>query len=64
MEFALASGAEDVVLAGPSMGRALSLAYTLHTDATAVRGLILEAPVADLREIVRLRSGEALPVGG
>jgi hypothetical protein len=29
-----------------------------------VRGLILEAPAADVREVVRLRSGEALPIGG
>jgi fermentation-respiration switch protein FrsA (DUF1100 family) len=29
-----------------------------------IRGLILEAPAADIREIARLRSGEALPVGG
>ena len=64
VDYALAKGAEDVVLAAPSMGAALSLAYTLETDATAVRGLILEAPAADFREIVRLRSGEALPIGG
>ena len=64
VEYALANGAEDVVLAAPSMGGALSLAYTLETDGFGLNGLILEAPAADFREIISLRSGEALPVGG
>ncbi len=29
-----------------------------------VKGIILEAPVADLREVINLRSGEALPLSG
>lgn len=62
--YAQEQGATGVVLAGVSMGGALSLAAALHDDAHLVRGLILEAPTADLRQIVALRSGEALPVGG
>jgi uncharacterized protein len=64
IDLARASGASDVVLAGTSMGGALTLGYLVEGDADVVRGVILEAPTADLREIVRLRSGEALPVGG
>lgn len=64
VDYALANGADDVVIAAPSMGGAITLSYTLETDAKGVRALILEAPAADFREIVQLRSGEALPVGG
>jgi uncharacterized protein len=64
IDLARTSGASDVVLAGASMGGALILGYLVEGDADVVRGVILEAPSADVREIVRLRSGEALPVGG
>jgi uncharacterized protein len=62
--YARANGADDVVLAGASMGGALVLGYLVEGDASFVRGVVLEAPNADLREVVRLRSGEALPIGG
>jgi uncharacterized protein len=62
--YARANGADDVVLAGASMGGALVLGYLVEGDVSVVRGVILEAPNADLRETVRLRSGEALPIGG
>ena len=64
VDYALANGASDVVVYGTSMGGALTLGYALEERRDVVRGLVLEAPVADLREIVRLRSGEALPIGG
>lgn len=64
VDYALARGASDVILVGPSMGGAISLGYALHQQEGVVRGLILEAPAADIREITNLRSGEALPVGG
>ena len=64
VDYALDHGASDVVMYGTSMGGALTLGYVLKESRDVVRGLILEAPVADLREIVRLRSGEALPIGG
>lgn len=64
VDFALANGATDVVLYGPSMGGALTLSYALEESRDVISGLILEAPVADMRELVSLRSGEALPVGG
>lgn len=64
VDYALANGARDVVVAGFSMGGALSLGYVLEEDRDVIRGLILEAPAADIREIASLRSGEALPVGG
>ncbi len=64
VDHALAEGATDVVVYGASMGGALTLGYAMEEEREVIRGLILEAPAADLREIVRLRSGEALPVGG
>lgn len=64
VDYALANGATDVIVAGPSMGGALTLGYALHEERPVIRGLILEAPAADIREIATLRSGEALPVGG
>jgi uncharacterized protein len=64
VEHALANGATDVVLHGASMGGALVLGYLVEGDATVVRGAILEAPTADLRGSIRLRAGEALPIGG
>ncbi len=64
VDYALANGASDVVVYGASMGGGLTLSYALEEERDVVRALILEAPAADLREIVQLRSGEALPIGG
>lgn len=62
--FAQSQGAQGVVVYGASLGGGLTLSYAMESPPGVVKGLILEAPVADMREIVRLRSGEALPVGG
>lgn len=64
VDFAQTRGAEDVVLAGFSMGGALALSYALRAPDGLVRGIVLEAPVSDLREVIRMRSGEVLPVRG
>jgi uncharacterized protein len=64
ISYAVGRGATDVVLAGASMGGGLVLGQVLEGDAALVRGLILESPNVDVRETIRLRSGEALPVGG
>lgn len=64
VDYALDNGASDVIVYGTSLGGALTLGYALDETRDVVRGLILEAPVADLREVVRIRSGEALPIGG
>lgn len=64
VDFALDNGASGVVVYGASLGGAMTLSYALEEDRDVVRGLILEAPGADLREIVQLRSGEALPIKG
>lgn len=64
VDYARSQGAEDVVVYGASMGGALALGYAVRATPGTVRGLILEAPAADLAEIVNLRSGEALPVEG
>jgi uncharacterized protein len=64
VDHALRSGASDVVVYGASMGAGLSLAYALEADPTPLRALVLESPNVDIRETVRLRSSEALPVGG
>jgi uncharacterized protein len=47
-----------------SLGSSLVLGHLLEGDPTPVRGAILESPHIDFRETIRLRSGEALPVGG
>ena len=64
VDVAVDRGASDVVLIGPSMGGALSLSFAMNDRRDLVRGIVLDAPAADLREIVDIRSGEALPVGG
>lgn len=64
VDYAVSRGATGVVVSGMSLGGGITLSYAMHAEPGLVKGLILEAPVADLREIVRLRSGEALPVGG
>lgn len=64
VDYALGNGASDVVVYGSSMGGALTLGYAMEESRDVIRALVLEAPPADVREITRLRSGEALPVGG
>ncbi len=64
VDYAQANGASDVVIYGASMGGALTLGYAFEGTQDAIRALILEAPVADMREVIQLRSGEALPIGG
>ena len=49
--YALDNGAEDVVLAGWSMGGAIQLQLLANSEQTdAVRGLVLDAPVVDWRD--------------
>lgn len=65
VDYATARGAEGVVLYGTSMGGALVLGLLVEgEDLSMIRGAVLEAPLADLREVVARRSGEALPIGG
>jgi fermentation-respiration switch protein FrsA (DUF1100 family) len=64
VDYALVNGASDVVIYGASMGGALTLGYAYNTSQDTIRALILESPVADMREVIQLRSGEALPIGG
>lgn len=64
VDYALANGASGVVVYGASMGGAVSLAYSLNETRDVIDGLILESPLADIREAISIRSGEALPVGG
>jgi alpha-beta hydrolase superfamily lysophospholipase len=63
-DFAQSRGARGVVVYGASLGGGITLSYAMESPPGLVKGLILEAPLADMREVVRLRSGEALPVGG
>jgi hypothetical protein len=50
--YALSAGAEDVVLAGWSMGGALSLQVADRSEHRArIRGLILDSPVVDWRDV-------------
>jgi len=64
VDYALSEGADDVVLYATSMGGAVALSYMLEQPDAPVVGAVLEAPNADMRQVVSLRSGEALPVGG
>jgi pimeloyl-ACP methyl ester carboxylesterase len=64
VDYALVNDAADVVIYGASMGGALTLGYTYNANQGTIRALILESPVADMRQVVQLRSGEALPIGG
>jgi uncharacterized protein len=64
VDFALDNGATGVVLVGASLGSGLVLAHLLEGDPAPVQGAILESPNADFRETIRLRSGDALPIGG
>lgn len=65
VEYARSQGASSIVLSGVSMGGAVILSYLVNADdLSGIRGAILEAPAADLGEVVSLRSGEAIPVGG
>ncbi len=58
-------GATGVVLYGMSMGGGIVLSYLMNTDDPGfVRGAILESPMADFRQLIDIRSGEALPIGG
>jgi uncharacterized protein len=63
VDHARQQGAEGVVVYGASMGAGLALAYAVEAEPDDLRGLILESPNVDLREVVRLRASEALPVG-
>lgn len=64
VDYALDNGASSVVVYGASLGGAITLSYALEETRDVIDGLILEAPAADMREIVQLRSGEALPIKG
>ena len=65
VQYARAQGATSIVLSGLSMGGATILSYLVNAeDLTGIEGAILEAPAADLGEVVSRRSGEAIPIGG
>ncbi len=65
VEYARGQGATGVVLYGISMGGGIVLSYLMNADDPGlVRGAILESPMADFRQLIDLRSGEALPIGG
>jgi alpha-beta hydrolase superfamily lysophospholipase len=65
VDHARARGADSIVLSGLSMGGATILSYLMNTDdLSGIEGAILEAPAADLGEVVTQRSGEAIPIGG
>lgn len=65
VDHARSQGADSIVLSGLSMGGATILSYLMNTDdLTGIEGAILEAPAADLGEVVSQRSGEAIPIGG
>jgi len=63
VDWAVAHGAEDVVLFGASMGAALTLSYALEQP-DRVAGMVLESPLADFRMVVGIRAGEGIPIGG
>jgi alpha-beta hydrolase superfamily lysophospholipase len=65
VDYARNQGATGVVLYGMSMGGGIVLSYLMNTDDPGfVRGAVLESPMADFRQLIDIRSGEALPIGG
>jgi pimeloyl-ACP methyl ester carboxylesterase len=54
VRYALENGAQDIVLVGFSTGGAISLSFLLHSElAGKVRGVVLDAPVLDLADVIR-----------
>jgi pimeloyl-ACP methyl ester carboxylesterase len=65
IDYAKSQGATSVILDGISMGGGVVLGYLVNApDASIVHRAILESPLANFRQVIDLRSGEALPVGG
>jgi uncharacterized protein len=58
VDWAVGQGARDVVLAGFSMGGAIVGNYERLVDDAPVRGLILDAPVADWSPVLRAAARE------
>lgn len=53
VRYALANGAEDVVLVGFSLGGAISTSFLLHSElAGKVRGVVLDAPALDISDSI------------
>jgi pimeloyl-ACP methyl ester carboxylesterase len=54
VEYAIGQGSRDVILLGWSMGAAIALQLASRsTVAESVRGLVLDAPVLDWRDVIR-----------
>ena len=66
VDFALASGADDVVPIAPSMGGGVVLTFLERSDsANEVRGAVLDAPLIDFgRAVDHQAADESLPVIG
>lgn len=63
--YAIANGAQDVVLVGFSMGGAISLAFLERSDlADRVSAVILDAPALDLGGMVSARAGDTDVIPG
>jgi len=60
VRFALDAGARDVVLAGVSMGAAVALQVADRSERrTELRGLVLDSPVMDWRDVFVYQGGES-----
>ena len=69
VEFALASGARDVILVGYSMGGAIVVSFLYNSAiASHVKGVILDSPALNLDEIIDFRGSRervfGIPVPG
>ena len=67
--FALAAGAEDVILVGYSMGGAIVASFLYNSEAaSSARGVILDSPALNLDEIIDFRGTQervfGLPLPG
>jgi alpha-beta hydrolase superfamily lysophospholipase len=63
--YAVAQGAQDVVLVGASMGGAIVASYLRHAkDTSAVRAVILEAPALHLARVVDQGASQVALPGG
>lgn len=66
VEYAQGQGAEDVVLAGSSMGGAIVASYLRHTPDAPVVGVILDSPALDFGEVIEYGAAQLelpVPVG-
>ena len=63
-EFALAAGADDLILVGYSMGGAITLSFLYHSPiASRVKGVVLDSPALDFEAGIDAQAARQRPAG-